>query len=264
MIKLILSEWLKIKRTSIKRITFLLPFLISGCIIGYIAVHKRGDHFEADIFETFFEVWAIFIIPIIISVFAGQIVYEEELAGSFNGFLSERFSRYRLYLGKFFIISIVCTITLILGTSVFCIETAIFFPGTVHIEIFFIAGVLLLLVGILPLIAIHLWISFVYGIGASIGMGIIGLLMTTMIGGSELGNSIWRFVPWALPIRLVKAIGPYLEFSANMAKPPQLISSGWATTQLLSGIISVIIYLIIMLGCGIVWFYRWEGRKHYE
>ncbi|RKW32020.1 MAG: lantibiotic immunity ABC transporter MutG family permease subunit, partial [Lachnospiraceae bacterium] len=50
----------------------------------------------------------------------------------------------------------------------------------------------------------------------------------------------------------------------GMAKPPQLISSGWATTQLLSGIISVIIYLIIMLGCGIVWFYRWEGRKHYE
>lgn len=146
----------------------------------------------------------------------------------------------------------------------FCIGTAIFFPGTFHIEIFFIAGVLLLLVGILPLIAIHLWISFVYGIGASIGMGIIGLLMTTMIGGSELGNSIWQFVPWALPIRLVKAIGPYLEFSANMAKPPQLISSGWATTQLLSGIISVIIYLIIMLGCGIVWFYRWEGRKHYE
>lgn len=264
MIKLILSEWLKIKRTSIKRITFLLPFLISGCIIGYIALHKRSDHFEADIFETFFEVWAIFIIPIIISVFAGQIVYEEELAGSFNGFLSERFSRYRLYLGKFFIISIVCAIILILGTSVFCIGTAIFFPGAVHIEIFFIAGMLLLLVGILPLIAIHLWISFVYGIGASIGMGIIGLLTTTMIGGSELGNSIWQFVPWALPIRLVKAIGPYLEFYANMAKPPQLISSGWATTQLLSGIISVIIYLIIMLGCGIVWFYRWEGRKHYE
>ena len=264
MIKLISSEWLKIKRTSIKRITFLLPFLISGCIIGYVALHKRGDHFEVDIFETFFEVWAIFIIPIIISVFAGQIVYEEELAGSFNGFLSERFSRYRLYLGKFFIISIVCAITLILGTSVFCIGMTMFFSDTVHIEIFFIAGVLLLLLGILPLIAIHLWISFVYGIGASVGMGIIGLLAAAMIGGSELGNNIWQFIPWALPIRLVKAIGPYPEFVGGMAKPPQLISSGWATTQLLSGVISVIIYLIIMLSCGIVRFYRWEGRKHYE
>ena len=264
MIKLILSEWLKTKRIALRWIIFLLPFLMSGCIIGYIVLHGRGDHFEADNFKTFFEVWAIFIMPIVISIFTGQIVYEEELAGSFNGFLSERFRRYRLYLGKFFIVSILSAITLILGTVIFCTGMAIFFPGTVHTEIFFIAGVLLLLLGVLPLIAIHLWISFLYGIGSSIGMGIIGLLMAAMIGGSELGNNIWQFIPWALPIRLVKAVGPYLEFSADMVKPPQLISSGWATTQILSGMISVIIYLIIILICSIVWFGSWEGRKHYE
>ena len=62
--------------------------------------------------------------------------------------------------------------------------------------------------------------------GTSIGTGIIGLLTAAIIGGTELGNNIWQFIPWALPIRLVKAIGSYLEFSADMINPPVLIASG--------------------------------------
>ena len=100
MIRLILVEWLKTKRTAIRWITFLLPILISGCIIGCTVVHGRYNYFEMNIFKTFFEALAIFIVPPGVSILTAQVVYEEELAGGFNMFLSEKFPRYKLYLSK--------------------------------------------------------------------------------------------------------------------------------------------------------------------
>jgi len=67
-----------------------------------------------------------------------------------------------------------------------------------------------------------------------------------------------------LPIRLVKAIGPYLEFSADMINPPVLISSGWTVGQFLTGIISAGTYLAIAIIGGIIWFNKWEGKRYYE
>ena len=264
MIRLILVEWLKTKRTAIRWITFLLPILISGCIIGYTVVHGRYNYFEMNIFKTFFEALAIFIVPPGVSILTAQVVYEEELAGGFNMFLSEKFPRYKLYLSKFCILNIILITVVFLTTAMFFIGTAVFLPEILKISAFFIIGSVLTILGTLPIIAIHLWLSFSYGMGTSIGTGIIGLLTAAIIGGTELGNNIWQFIPWALPIRLVKAIGPYLEFSADMINPPVLISSGWTVGQFLTGIISAGTYLAIAIIGGIIWFNKWEGKRYYE
>ena len=162
MIRLILVEWIKTKRTAIRWITFLLPVLISGCIIGYTVVHGRYNYFEMNIFKTFFEALAIFIVPPGVSILTAQVVYEEELAGGFNMFLSEKFPRYKLYLSKFCIMNIILITVVFLTTAMFFIGTAVFLPEILKISAFFIIGAILTILGTLPIIAIHLWLSFSY------------------------------------------------------------------------------------------------------
>lgn len=264
MIGIISSEWMKTKRTMVRWITFFLPLFIAGCIIGYITLRGAGKDFQMTTFQIFFETWTIFIIPIGVSILAGYVVHQEELAGSFSGFLSVRFSRTKLYLGKYLPICITIMISTFLATIVFCIGITFIFPELSNIWLFFLIAAMLAVIGTLPIIAIHLWLSFAWGTGASIGVGICGLLMAGLFGGTGLGNSTWQFIPWALPVRLAKNLSPYLKFSPDMITPPPLVSSGWAVNQLFVGITSAGVCLTIVLLGGIIWFSKWEGRKYYE
>ncbi|MBC2576282.1 lantibiotic immunity ABC transporter MutG family permease subunit [Peptostreptococcus canis] len=264
MVRLISSEWMKTKRTMVRWINFFLPLLISGCIIGYVALRGMSSDFQMTTFQTFFEIWTIFVIPIGVGILAGYVVHQEELASSFNGFLSLRLPRYKLYLVKFFPLSIIIMISTFLATIVFYIGITLIFPELSNIWLFFLIAAILVIIGTLPIIAIHLWVSFAWGTGVSIGIGICGLLMAGLIGRTSLGNSIWQFIPWTVPVRLVKNLSPYLLFSANMTTPPPLVSSGWAVKQFLIGITSVGVCLFIVLLCGMIWFSKWEGRKYYE
>ncbi|EAF6627313.1 MULTISPECIES: lantibiotic immunity ABC transporter MutG family permease subunit [Enterococcus] len=264
MIGLISSEWLKTKRTMVRWITFFLPVLFSGLLVGYFALRGTSSDFQMEAFQTFFEAWTIFIIPVGIGILSGYIIHEEELAGGFNGFLSAKLPRYKLYLGKFIPLSLILMTSTFLATIVFCIGMIIAFPGVLNLWLFFILAAILVVIGTLPLIAIHLWVSFAWGMGASIGVGIAGLLVAALTGGTGLGNSTWQFIPWAWPVRLAKNLSPYLEFTADMTTPPPLVSSGWAVEQFLMGITSVGICLIVVLVSGIIWFNKWEGRKYYE
>lgn len=43
------------------------------------------------------------------------------------------------------------------------------------------------------------------GLGASLGLGAVGLLLAAVVGGTSLGNGVWAFVPWAWPVRIMVA-----------------------------------------------------------
>lgn len=264
MMGILLAEWMKTKRTMVRWITFFLPLFLAGCIIGYITLRGAGKDFPMTTFQIFFETWTIFVIPMGVGILAGYVVHQEELAGSFNAFLSVSFSRNKLYLAKYLPICITIMISTFLATIAFGIGITLIFPELSKMWLFFLIGAILAVIGTLPILAIHLWLSFAWGMGASIGVGICGLLMAAFIGGTGLGNSIWQFIPWALPVRLVKNLSPYLQFSADMTTPPPLVSSGWAVHQFFIGMTSVGCYLFIALLGGMVWFSKWEGRKYYE
>ena len=107
---ILVSEWLRTKRTAIRWLTFFMPFFVAVCAIIYITFRKGTT--QEFIFEGFFTIWTAVIIPVGAGVLSGYIVYEEEMAGNFNGFLSSGISRTKLYLGKFlllFFCSAICT-----------------------------------------------------------------------------------------------------------------------------------------------------------
>ena len=101
--------------------------------------------------------------------------------------------------------------------------------------------------------AIHLWVSFLWGMGASIGLGICGILMAVLIGTTGLGDKIWMIVPWSYPVKM-----SMFPVAYSLLPNAMLVES---TIQLiLEFALSITFFVIFLLG-GMIWFRKWEGRK---
>jgi ABC-2 type transport system permease protein len=240
-----------------------MPVVYAALIIGYVALRGIDSNTQTLVFQIFFEAWTAFVIPLGAGILSGFIVHQEELAGSFNGFLSSKVSRHGLYLGKFSLLLLTMTISTFIATVVLCAGFNVF-PGVLIGWPIFIASAILVIVGTIPLLALHLWASFAWGMGASIGISIGGLLMAALMGATSLGDKIWPFIPWAWPVRLAMLPGAYLQFTPDMQVAPEAISSGFVLNQLATGLVAAAICLVAALIGGIVWFNKWEGRKSYE
>ena len=78
MIKLLLSEWLKTKRTAVRWLTLCMPLVFSILTVIYLSIRPNSSQEFA--FEGFFTIWTVFVIPLGVGVLSGLIVDEEELA----------------------------------------------------------------------------------------------------------------------------------------------------------------------------------------
>jgi ABC-2 type transport system permease protein len=116
---------------------------------------------------------------------------------------------------------------------------------------------LLSLIGTLPILAIHLWISFAFGIGASVGVGILGILVAVLMGTTNLGNNIWYFLPWTYPVKM--SMFPL----ALLAPSSQMIANKIIIQFILCISLSLVLSILFLL-FGIIWFEKWEGRKNVE
>ncbi len=108
-------------------------------------------------------------------------------------------------------------------------------------------------IGSLPILAIHLWISLLWGIGASIGTGMGGLLMGALIGATSLGDKIWILVPWAWPVKLSMFPAVYL-----LSRTDPVFED--TVRQMMTGLAAVVIGTAVFLTSGMIWFRKWEGR----
>lgn len=252
--RLLSSEWLRTKRTAVRWLTFLMPAVLSLCTAAYLSL--RSDSTQAFAFEGFFTIWSGLIIPIAVGVLAGTVVHEEELAGNFIGFLGTGISRVKLFLGKFLLLLSCMTICTLLAALILGGGMILFVPCGADLRLFLLAAILISL-GTLPLLALHLWISFAWGMGASIGISFGGLLMAMLLGTTSLGAGIWRFIPWTWPVKLGLLPGAaFIETVSN--------ASANAMNTGTVAFISTAVSLIAILLCGGLWFTKWEGRNASE
>ncbi|SHK57084.1 lantibiotic immunity ABC transporter MutG family permease subunit [Paramaledivibacter caminithermalis] len=256
-----ISEWIKIKRTPILWLTFLIPVIFAALMIWYFSLRTITINTQILIFQAFFDVWTALIIPLGVGLISGLMIHQEELAGSFNGFLGSKLLRRDLYLGKLTMLilltsasTLFAVLTLLVGLS---------FILNIHISwTIFIIAAIMAMIGTLPLLAFHLWISFACGMGASIGIGGGGILVAALMATS-LGNKIWQYVPWAWPVRLTELAGVYLLNLHGMKNPLEIISSVFIVEQAIKGLIPAAVFFVSLLAGGLIWFERWEGRKMY-
>ncbi|CAB3391602.1 lantibiotic immunity ABC transporter MutG family permease subunit [Kyrpidia spormannii] len=262
MMNLFRAEWLKTKRTPIRWLTFFTPFLFVALMMGYFSLKAQTANVQISIFEVFFETWTVLAIPLGAGILSGFMIHQEAFAGSFHGFLGSQWPRRHLFLGKFSILvflastsTFMATLALIVGFD-FISGVAIAWP-------IFVMAAILAMIGTLPLLAFHYWISFAWGFGASIGIGGVGLLIAALMA-TGLGDQVWPFVPWAWPVRLSMLAGAYLLDLLGMDFPPEIVSSGFVIGQIIKGLIPAAVLFVIMLVGGMIWFNRWEGRTIHE
>jgi len=261
--KILYAEWLKTKRTAIRLLTFCMPVVYAALIIGYFALRGIDKNAQTLVFQGFFEVWTVCVIPLDVGVLSGLIMHCEELAGNFNGLLSSKVSRNGLYWSKFLLSVLIMAASTLIATILLGVGFDVFLGVPISWPIF-IAASILAIIGTIPLLALHLWTGFRWGMGASIGISIGGLLMAALMGVTSLGNKIWQFIPWTWPVRLAILPGAYLQFTENMQFPPEVISSGIVINQLAMGLAMSSLCLVAALIGGTIWFNRWEGRKSYD
>ncbi|AFK87269.1 MULTISPECIES: lantibiotic immunity ABC transporter MutG family permease subunit [Thermoanaerobacterium] len=253
--KILYSEIIKTKRTPLRYITFLLPVLFSSAFLWYSSVRSLSVFY---IHQDFFEIWTALFVPVMAGLLFGLAANQEENAGGFINMFCNNFERSNLYIGKFIFIALSMQISMIISIFIFGIGFDLILRGNFP-WVIYIASFILESIGALSLLSMYMWISFAWGLGASIGFGGFGMLVAALMS-TNLGNSIWMYIPWAWPVRLSELPGAYLLFTYQ----PKIISSGELINQIVSGVIFASLFFIFMIVGGIIWFKRWEGRKMYE
>lgn len=259
--KILLSEWIKTKRTPLRWLVLLLPVVFAALMIWYFSIRISTPDIQIIMFQAFFEVWSALVIPLGAGLLSGMMIHQEELAGSFNGFLGSQLPRRDLYLGKFSILSLLASVGTLLAVLVFIVGAE--FMNLKIAWPVFMAAAIMAMIGMIPLLALNLWISLAWGMGASIGVGVGGLMIAALMGTS-IGDMVWPFVPWSWPVRLSMLPGAYLLYEPGMAYPPDIISSGFVLNQMIKGLVPASLFFVVILLGGIKWFKSWEGRKVYE
>lgn len=256
--RLFYSEWLKTKRTPIRWLTFVTPILFAGFVLAYFFIRGMRVENLFSVFTLFIEGWTVLVIPLGAGLLPGLMSQQEEFAGQFTGWLACQIPRHRLYLGKLAILIASASVSLMMATCILLAGLTLLFQLPMVWPIF-TAAVLLAIIGAFPLLALHLWVSLAWGMGASIAIGGAGLLVAALMATS-LGDSIWPVVPWAWPVRMAIFPGFYLHDWLGLGQPPAS-ASGIIMEQTMIGLFCAIVFFIIVVGLGVVWFNRWEGRK---
>ncbi len=260
--KALASEWAKTKRTPMRWISFLIPVVFAAFVTWYFSLRSVTAGTQISIFQVFFEVWTAMVIPVGAGLISGLAIHQEELAGGFNGLLGSKLPRRDLYLGKLALLVAMASVSTLLGVSVVLVGLSVVLKAPVSWPVFAVPG-LMAAIATVPLLAFHLWISFAWGMGASIGIGCGGSLVACLMA-TNLGNKIWQFIPWAWPVRLTGLTGACLMYLPGMNYPANVVSLDFIVDQTLKGLIPAGVFFAGSLIGGLIWFEGWEARQVYD
>ena len=250
--KILRSEWLKLKRTPTIWLVLLAPLLYSMFMVWYVSGRTVTDELQVFVFQAFYEVWAALVIPIGAGLLAGLVSQQEAVAGNFQGLPGSKSSRTSLFLGKLLILILLSTISTIIAAATLIIGLVHIIHIPISISVF-VAGSVVAAIGTIPLLALHLWIGFAWGMGSTIGVGGAGLLLGGLMATS-LGDTYWQYVPWGWPVRLVMVPGVCLF--------PQVdLGASFFLQSFIKGAIPASAFLFVVVIGGLLWFDQWEGRK---
>lgn len=248
MTRVLRAEWIKLRRSPLPWLVLLTPILYSIFIIWYFSGRTISDQLQISIYDAYFQVWAAIVVPLGAGLLPGLMSYQEAQAGSFQGLLASRIPRILLYFGKMAMLVLLSTISTALGVillivSVKCLVGIPLSPAP------FIYGALVAELTTIPLLAMQLWISLALGLGPSIGVGAGGLLLGAL-SLTSLGDHYWQYLPWGWTARFVMAPGAafYYEIMPEFENAP----------------FAAVVFLLLTLGGGLLWFGRWEGKKMHD
>lgn len=246
------AEWLKYRRTATMWLLALTPAGLVAALAWYSSATGRSDSWS-DFLGPVYESWAMLCVPAGAALLAGLAVNYEEQVGGWHALRARPVPVGALYGGKLSVLAIHALIsTLLLNFLTGIAGTILGAHGPVPWGTLFLAGVLCWIAA-LPQLAFQLWVAAARGFGASIAVGIPGLLIAALIGGTGLGSGVWPAVPWAWPPGI---LGAALNLAENGSRQ---ISSGPGPEFYVATITGLALALSAALSvAGLLWFDRQE------
>lgn len=238
------SDLIKFKRTPILYIHILIPIIGASLFLLYYSVSSWNNATKV---ASYFQTLAI-VFPLLIGIITGIIVEQEEQAGNFQNMFIILKRKIISYCSKLLVLLLLSMFSIIIATFTFA-----FVFKNYSLE-FYTKLVLSLFIGNIFLYILHLFISFKFGKGASIGLGIAGVLIAALME-TGLGDGIWEYIPWAWAVR-------FSGFSILMELNQLDLNN--ILPMVSKGIVVLITSVFIGLTFSICWFNRWEGRKSHD
>lgn len=237
------AEFYKSRHTFLPWIHLLLPTGFALLAILYCSVTALKAE---TVLSAYLElIGGVF--PIVAGLLCSKAADLEAEAGHFQVIMSSTALRSTAYLSKLFtlLLSGACSVVLAVGLFGGFFQKA---PPQ-----FYVWAALLLICASVFLYLLHLFVSFQFGGGASIGLGIFETLVA-LLALTGLGDGIWYYIPCAWGARLGGNLTSMRAYPNDMSFYMEI------RTWFLIAVPMTILALILSL----IWFKRWEGRKSYE
>lgn len=187
--------------------------------------------------------------PILIGIVTSILAESEQKAGGFQMLLSTSAPKYIPHITKLILLILFGTCSSLLALVGFSIGFSILGYTTFNL-LFYIKTAVLLLISVIPLYLLHYIISFIAGKGYSLGLGIIGSLLSALFL-TGLGDGIWNFLPWGIAARFSETL-----LVSNLINIDFLHFNG-----IIQSMIFILIFSFLFLITLILLSEKWEGRE---
>ncbi|MFN6991650.1 MAG: ABC transporter permease, partial [Fervidobacterium sp.] len=244
MINILRVEWIKTKRTMLREVLILSPIVFS--LLAFWQLTKRL--LDDEIIKNAFLIRGLFFkffLPLLVGFISSYLIGYEQIYGN-NVYLNNRIPKVKFCLGK--ILSIfIYIVFIILVMDLIYFFTLKFLKIELPYKILFFSSTITF-IGFLPIIILHVFVSFKWGMGYSIGLGIVGTLLSAIVTAG-LGHKIWFLIPWSIPSLLNLNSIVFLR-NVKVTKELTKLLAQYSPFQIylsvsLNGIISSIAYTII-------------------
>lgn len=193
-----INEGTKIKRTPIIFLIFIAPWLLSFGIILF--VHSDKSSFFQDTVSTWVLILSI-ISPLLIGYISSVSGEQEFEAGNFQNLKKERQSAHFFIKNLFFLLVLVVFLLI----STISLALGLFFKVGISQEE--LVRLLILLISLVIafsfMIPLHFFLSFRLGFGASLGIGILEMILVSYFATLiALFERYWYFLPWTWGIKI--------------------------------------------------------------
>lgn len=235
-------DFYKFYHSNIIKVHFIIPVL---AMIPFLVYYSVSPWNELDKVISYIQIISMSF-PLIISIILNM-VYEQEECGGFKYFLTTPNKKYLPHFSKLIsiiILGLVSTFIAILGFGMM-----FYIMGNDSIEIsFYYKETLIVFSSNILLYMIQYLVVFSFGKGASIGIGIIGSLISALML-TGLGDGIWQVIPWSYSMRFSSY---FIMYKENM-----LIQN----SEIIQGIFIMIIFIAITFILQLIFSNHWEGKR---
>lgn len=239
------SDFYKVFHSSLLLMHFIVPAV---GIILFVWYYSFSSLNEFDKLSAYIQILSV-TFPFLIGIITSILAQSEQKAGCFQMLLSTATPKYIPHITKIVVLILFGICSSLFALVGFGIGFRLLGFTTFEL-LFYIKTATLLSISVIPLYLLHHIVSFIWGKGYSLGLGIVGSLLSALFL-TGLGDGIWFFLPWGINAR----------FSETLLISDSMNIDFLQYNDIIQSMIFILIYFFLFLITLTIFSNKWEGRK---